>query len=55
MKIAIYSRKSRITNIGDSIENQINLCTDYCKNKIVDEIFIYEDEGFSGKNTKGLI
>lgn len=52
MKIAIYSRKSRITNIGDSIENQINLCKDYCKNKIVDEIFIYEDEGFSGKNTE---
>jgi len=52
MKVAIYSRKSRITNTGDSIENQINLCKDYCKDKIVDEIFIYEDEGFSGKNTK---
>ena len=51
--IAIYSRKSIFTEKGDSIENQIELCKNYCRshlnfNNI--EFFIYEDEGFSGKN-----
>ncbi|WKK91341.1 recombinase family protein [Clostridioides difficile] len=31
MKAAIYSRKSRFTGKGDSIENQIQLCIDYAK------------------------
>lgn len=54
MKIAIYSRKSKFTGKGDSIENQIQLCKEYalshfnCKE---DDIFIYEDEGFSGGTT----
>ncbi len=53
MKIAIYSRKSKITETGESIKNQIDLCKDYialhiCKEA---EISIYEDEGFSGGNT----
>ncbi|WP_032121656.1 recombinase family protein [Clostridium amazonitimonense] len=52
MKAAIYSRKSKITNVGDSIENQIQLCRDYGINLNIDEFIIYEDEGFSGKNTK---
>lgn len=52
MEIAIYSRKSKITNKGESIENQIQLCTDYALLHYPDAQFhIYEDEGFSGKNT----
>lgn len=53
MKVAIYSRKSIFTGKGNSIENQIDLCRDYCEtfldNKNL-EYIIYEDEGFSGKN-----
>ncbi len=52
---AIYSRKSKFTGKGESIENQIELCRQYIENKYPqassDTIFIYEDEGFSGKNT----
>lgn len=53
IKIAIYSRKSIYTEKGDSIENQIELCKNYCTthlnlNNI--QFFIYEDEGFSGRN-----
>ncbi|MGL4451857.1 MAG: recombinase family protein [Sarcina sp.] len=51
-KIAIYSRKSRFTGKGDSIENQIEMCKDHIE-KMFDknfEITIYEDEGFSGSN-----
>lgn len=54
IKIAIYSRKSRETDTGDSIENQIVLCKEYCsRNYIGEEIeySVYEDEGFSGGNT----
>lgn len=50
-KAAIYSRKSKFTGKGDSIENQITLCRDYGKNLGMEEFVIYEDEGFSGKNT----
>lgn len=53
-QIAIYSRKSKFTGKGESIENQIELCKQYirahypnCKD---DGILIYEDEGFSGGN-----
>ena len=54
-KIAIYTRKSKFTGKGESIENQIKKCQDFIQFKFdVDpanaEIFI--DEGFSGKNTK---
>ena len=31
MKVAIYSRKSRITGKGESIQNQINLCKQHMK------------------------
>ncbi|AFS79833.1 putative DNA recombinase [Gottschalkia acidurici 9a] len=49
MKIAIYSRKSRLTGKGESIQNQIELCKEYAnKHFDVDEFLIYEDEGFSG-------
>jgi site-specific DNA recombinase len=54
MKIAIYSRKSKFTGKGDSIENQIQLCKEYSYkhfNSTDDNITIYEDEGFSGGTT----
>lgn len=53
MKIAIYSRKSIFTGKGDSIENQISMCQEYIYSKLGKdvEISIYEDEGFTGKNT----
>lgn len=53
MKISIYSRKSVFTEKGDSIENQIDLCKNYCESYFKGEnleYIIYEDEGFSGKN-----
>lgn len=54
-KIAIYSRKSKFTGKGESIENQIELCRQYIKlhfsNVTEGDICIYEDEGFSGGNT----
>jgi DNA invertase Pin-like site-specific DNA recombinase len=52
--VAIYSRKSKFTGKGESIENQIELCKQYIDNaydKESIELFIYEDEGFSAKNT----
>lgn len=52
MRIAIYSRKSVLTEKGESIENQIELCRTYIFSKIPGaadaEIQVYEDEGFSG-------
>ncbi len=53
MKIAIYSRKSKYTGKGDSIENQIQMCKDYAETKFNDEnreYYIFEDEGFTGSN-----
>ena len=54
-KAAIYSRKSKFSGKGDSTENQIEMCREYLKNKYGDSydesnVFIYEDEGFSGSN-----
>ncbi|MCE5222123.1 MAG: recombinase family protein [Clostridium sp.] len=53
MRIAIYSRKSIFTGKGDSIENQILMCQEYIFSKLGKdvEISVYEDEGFTGKNT----
>ncbi|MGO1042586.1 recombinase family protein [Clostridioides difficile] len=51
MKAAIYSRKSKFTGKGESIENQIQLCMDYAKSIGIKDFLIYEDEGFSGGNT----
>ena len=52
MRIAIYSRKSVFTGIGDSIENQIQRCKEYVNLHYPGDnsIEIYEDEGFSGEN-----
>ncbi len=56
MKVAIYSRKSKYTGKGESIENQVEICREYIHNNFPDvrdeDIAVYEDEGFSGKNTK---
>lgn len=52
MNIAIYARKSRITDKGESIYNQINMCKNYASTNFENPVFfIYKDEGFSGGNT----
>lgn len=55
--VAIYSRKSKYTGKGESIGNQIEMCREYLRSNYRDEfdnfnIDEYEDEGFSGGNTK---
>lgn len=50
MKAAIYSRKSKFTGKGESVENQIELCKTYAKEHGYSDYLIYEDEGFSGGN-----
>ena len=53
MKIAIYARKSKLTEKGDSINNQISMCKNYAKLHFNNcNFIIYKDEGFSGGNTK---
>lgn len=53
-KIAIYSRKSKFTGKGESIENQIELCKNFIQSmygeSALADIVIFEDEGFSGGN-----
>ncbi len=52
MKVAIYSRKSKFTGKGDSIQNQVALCRDYLDKHFSNvTVIVYEDEGFSGGNT----
>lgn len=54
-QIAIYSRKSKYTGKGESIGNQVELCKNYLKTKYdmnLKEVLIYEDEGYTGANTK---
>ena len=50
----IYSRKSKFTGKGESIENQIELCRRHIaalfSKEEADAALIYEDEGFSGGN-----
>ena len=48
---AIYARRSKVVETGDSIENQIQLCTNHLKNIGITDTIIYADEGFSGKDT----
>lgn len=56
MPIFIYSRKSKWTGRGESVENQVQMCRDYIERNIPQsdkaEIVVFEDEGYSGKNTK---
>lgn len=53
LRIAIYSRKSKFTGKGESIENQVEMCRAYITAHFPevkqDDIIIFEDEGFSGK------
>lgn len=55
IKIAIYSRKSRLREGSESIENQIQICKDHIQ-KIYNNknynICVFEDEGFTGGNIK---
>lgn len=51
-RIAIYTRKSVYVENSESIETQINMCKAYFTRQFKDcEFEIFEDEGFSGKNT----
>lgn len=51
-QFVIYSRKSRFTGKGESIENQIEMCKQYIRVQFGDDAadcaLVYEDEGFSG-------
>ena len=56
-KIAIYSRKSKFTGKGESTHNQIETCKRKIEltfdNVVLEkDILIYEDEGYTGYNTK---
>lgn len=54
-KHIIYSRKSKYTGKGESVENQIELCKQKILSKFPnineDDIVILSDEGFTGANT----
>ena len=55
-KIAIYSRKSKFTGKGESTSNQIELCKkkiayQFANVNLLEDVLIYEDEGFTGYNT----
>jgi len=57
LNFAIYSRKSKFTGKGESIENQIEMCKTYLAVKFPNDyseerLCVYEDEGFSGANIK---
>lgn len=52
MRIAIYSRKSKETDVGESVNNQVKMCKEYFRRNYDNcEFKIFEDEGFSGGNT----
>ena len=52
--IAIYSRKSRQTETGESVANQVQLCRSYALTHFGPDcalrLLVFEDEGFSGSN-----
>lgn len=50
-KVAIYARKSKMTESGKSVENQITKCKSYADLKFdaqESDILVYQDEGLSG-------
>jgi site-specific DNA recombinase len=53
-QFVIYSRKSKFTGKGESIENQIEMCRQYLaahySKEEAESALVYEDEGFSGGN-----
>ena len=50
----IYSRKSKFTGKGESVENQVEMCRNYIAlhygEIAAEQALVYEDEGFSGCN-----
>lgn len=52
MIAAIYSRKSKFSEKGESVENQVKMCESYANTLGIDKFIIYEDEGFSGGNVE---
>lgn len=53
IKIGIYTRKSVYSDKSDSTQAQYNIGIEYCKSHYENyEVFRYEDEGFTGANTK---
>lgn len=54
MVFGIYCRKSVLSEKGESVENQAEMCKEYIIRKFGEDnnIVIYEDDGFSGKNTE---
>lgn len=46
---AIYTRKSKATDKGESVENQIKRCTALCEMHRWDHV-VYQDYDFSGKS-----
>ena len=52
--IAVYSRKSKFTGKGESVGNQVELCREYIRlhygEAALEQMIVYEDEGFSGGN-----
>ena len=52
MEFAIYSRKSKQTGKGESIENQILICKKYIEARFgtKHQIHIFSEEGVSAKN-----
>ena len=55
-KKAVYSRKSKYTGKGESIENQIDTCKHYLKTYVDttlndNDIVVFNDEGYTGANT----
>lgn len=55
-KYFIYSRKSKYSKMGDSVGNQIEMAKRYIFSHFPEateeEIAVFEDDGFSGKNTR---
>ena len=53
--VAIYSRKSRFTGVGESTENQVELCRAFLRahaaSADAEAARVFEDEGFSGSTT----
>ena len=53
-RFVIYSRKSKFTGKGESVENQVEMCRQYIASMFSQEAaeaaLVYEDEGFSGGN-----
>ncbi len=51
-QFVIYSRKSKFTGKGESVENQIEMCRSYIAmhygQAAAENALVYEDEGFSG-------